>query len=285
MFRLINVNNRAALEKDGYYYDLEALSGAAVWADPLVAVSRFDELHALNENLEPAAATGKVSDVELGAPIPLPRQVFAIGLNYHDHVGETNAQLPPAPLTFTKYPSCIVGPTSNVELSGEFVDWEVELVAVVGKIARSVSQHDAWQYVAGLTLGQDISDRVVQRVGVPPQFSLGKSFSTFGPCGPAIVSLDSFADPSDVELWCELDGEQVQRARSSQMIFSIPALVAYLSSIVTLLPGDLIFSGTPSGVGAARGRYLREGETLTSGAELIGTLRNRMVAGSPVLEL
>lgn len=279
MFRLINAAGRASLEKDGHYYDLATLTGDGTLADPLVATSRFGELHAMNEALDVRSATGVVGDVVLGAPIPQPRQVFAIGLNYHDHVGETNAQLPPAPLTFTKYPSCIVGPISDVELSGEFVDWEVELVAVIGTEARSISKDTAWSYVAGLTLGQDISDRVVQRTGVPPQFSLGKSFATFGPTGPAIVSIDTFPDPDDVGLWCEVDGERMQHARSSLLIFSVPTVVAYLSSIVTLLPGDLIFTGTPSGVGAAQGRYLREGETLHSGAELIGTLTNRIVAG------
>jgi 2,4-diketo-3-deoxy-L-fuconate hydrolase len=285
MFRLINVNGRAALESEAHYFDLAGLSGDPSLADALNAVSRVSELQQLSSGLTTSQATGKVSDVVLGAPIPLPRQVFGIGLNYHDHVGETNAQLPQSPLTFTKFPTCIVGPTSNIELSGEFVDWEVELVAVIGATAKSIAIDRAWDYVAGLTLGQDISDRVVQRSGTPPQFSLGKSFRTFGPTGPAMLSLDSFADPSDIELWCEVNGEQMQRAHSSQMIFSLPVLVAYLSSIVTLLPGDLIFSGTPSGVGAARGQYLREGDVLTSGADAIGLLSNRAVAGRSALAL
>jgi 2-keto-4-pentenoate hydratase/2-oxohepta-3-ene-1,7-dioic acid hydratase in catechol pathway len=285
VFRLINVGGRAAFEKDGRYFDLATLSGDDQMADALVAVERFEELGALYGSLDVNASTGSLDDVVLGAPIPFPRQVFGIGLNYHDHVGETSAQLPPAPLTFTKYPTCIVGPTSPVELSGDNVDWEVELVAVIGKKARALAPQNAWDYVAGLTLGQDISDRVVQRTGVPPQFSLGKSFATFGPTGPALVSLDAFADPFDIELWCEVDGERMQHARSSLLIFSIPTLVAYLSSIVTLLPGDLIFTGTPSGVGAARGRFLKVGETLHSGAEVIGTMTNVMVAGSAPLAL
>ncbi len=285
VFRLINVNDRSAFERDGRYYDLASVAGDPELADPLVAVARFSELSALYEGLNVANSTGSVSDVVLGAPIPRPRQVFGIGLNYHDHVGETSAQLPPAPLTFTKFPTCIVGPTSDVLLSGEFVDWEVELVAVIGQRAEHVATSDAWNYVAGLTLGQDISDRVVQRSGVPPQFSLGKSFATFGPTGPAIVSIDAFNDPDDVELWCEIDGERMQHARSSLLIFSIPTLVSYLSSIVTLMAGDLIFTGTPSGVGAARGRYLRSGETLISGAECIGTMTNHVVPGRGPLAL
>ena len=138
---------------------------------------------------------------------------------------------------------------------------------------------DAWNAVAGLTLGQDISDRAVQLTGVPPQFSLGKSFANFGPIGPALVSIDAFADPDDIALWCDVAGERMQKARTSQLIFSIPTLVAYLSSICTLYPGDLIFTGTPSGVGMARSRYLAPGEVITSGADIIGELRNTCIPG------
>jgi 2-keto-4-pentenoate hydratase/2-oxohepta-3-ene-1,7-dioic acid hydratase in catechol pathway len=128
--------------------------------------------------------------------------------------------------------------------------------------------------VAGLTLGQDVSDRAVQLTGTPPQFSLGKSFANYGPIGPALVSVDAFADPDDIGLWCDVAGERMQEARTDQLIFSIPVLVAYLSSICTLYPGDVIFTGTPSGVGMARGRYLAPGEVVVSGAEVIGELRN-----------
>ncbi|HEV7525036.1 MAG TPA: fumarylacetoacetate hydrolase family protein, partial [Acidimicrobiia bacterium] len=143
-----------------------------------------------------------------------------------------------------------------------------------------VAVDDAWGVVAGLTLGQDISDRAVQMTGVPPQFCLGKSFANYGPIGPAIVSLDAFPDPDDVALWCDVAGERMQTARTSQLIFSIPTLVAYLSSICRLYPGDLVFTGTPSGVGMARGRYLAPGETITSGADAIGELHNLCVAGT-----
>jgi 2-keto-4-pentenoate hydratase/2-oxohepta-3-ene-1,7-dioic acid hydratase in catechol pathway len=159
------------------------------------------------------------------------------------------------------------------------VDWEVEIVAVIGDESSYVSVNDAWDVVAGLTLGHDISDRAVQMTGVPPQFCLGKSFANYGPIGPALVSVDGFGDPDDVALWCDVAGERMQAARSSQLIFSIPALVAYLSSICRLYPGDLIFTGTPAGVGMARGRYLTPGETVTSGADIIGELHNACVAG------
>ena len=280
MFRLVNVNGRAALEHDGAWHDLAELSGDPGLANPLTAVARHRELHALADRCASATEGGRVADTGLGAPVPQPRQSFGIGLNYRDHAGETGAQLPPAPLTFTKFPSCIAGPTADVPLSGTMVDWEVEIVAVIGRETSHVAVGDAWEAVAGLTLGQDISDRAVQRSGSPPQFSLGKSFANFGPTGPALVSVDTFEDPDDIALWCEVAGERMQDARSSQLIFSIPTLVAYLSSICTLFPGDVIFTGTPSGVGMARGRFLAEGEVIVSGAEVIGELRNTCVAGT-----
>jgi 2,4-diketo-3-deoxy-L-fuconate hydrolase len=280
MFRVVNVNERAAFEYDGSWFDLAELSGDATLADPLAAVTRHRELHALYGRCESAPKGGLVADAVLGAPIPGPRQVFGIGLNYRDHAGESGMTLPPAPLTFTKFPSCIAGPTADVPLSGAMVDWEVEIVAVIGDEASHLAVSDAWSVVAGLTLGQDISDRAVQMTGVPPQFSLGKSFAHYGPIGPALVSIDAFADPDDLALWCDVGGERMQAARSSQLIFSIPTLVAYLSSICRLYPGDLIFTGTPSGVGMARGRYLKPGETIVSGADVIGQLHNVCVAGT-----
>ncbi len=280
MFRLLNVDERAAFEYDGEWYDLAALSGEAVLADPLEAVARHRDLHALYGRCASESPAGLVGDAVLGAPVPRPRQVFGIGLNYRDHAGESGVPLPPAPLTFTKFPSCVAGPTADVPLSGAMVDWEVEIVAVIGDEASHVDVDDAWGVVAGLTLGQDISDRAVQMTGVPPQFCLGKSFASYGPIGPAIVSIDAFADPDDVALWCDVAGERMQAARSSQLIFSIPTVVAYLSSICRLYPGDLIFTGTPSGVGLARGRYPAPGEAIISGADVIGELHNMCVAGT-----
>ena len=279
MFRLLNVEGRAALEHAGRWHDLAAVAGDEGLADPMAAVARWPELHRLTERCTVASSGGAVADAPLGPPVPAPRQVFGIGLNYRDHAGETGMDLPPAPLTFTKFPSCIAGPTAEVPLSGASVDWEVEIVAVIGAECTSVAPADAWDSVAGLTLGQDISDREVQMTGSPAQFSLGKSFSGYGPIGPALVSPDSFTDPDDVALWCDVAGERMQEARSSQLIFPIPRLVAYLSSICRLYPGDLIFTGTPSGVGMARGRFLRTGEVVVSGAEGLGELRNTCVEG------
>lgn len=285
MFRLINVNGRAALDADGSYHDLAALSGDASLADPMVAVERSVELHALAEACASRQADGDLATATLGPPVTNPRQVFAIGLNYSDHAAESGMNLPPAPLTFTKFPSSITGPNDEVRLTGELVDWEVELVAVVGQQCKDVPREQAWDMLAGLTLGQDISDRAVQLTGAPPQFSLGKSFATFAPMGPALVSVDSFADREDIAISCAVNGEEVQSSSTKHMIFDVATLVAYLSSICELYPGDVIFTGTPDGVGMGRGRFLAAGDVLTSQAEVIGSLRNPCVAGKGAISL
>ena len=129
------------------------------------------------------------------------------------------------------------------------MDWEVELVAVIGRAASRVDESRAWEHIAGRHLGQDLSERVGQLIPPVPQFSLAKSFPGFGPTGPAVVTVDELSDPDDLAIWCELDGETMQHGRTSQMILNVPQLVAHLSSVLTLLPGDIIFTGTPSGVG------------------------------------
>jgi 2-keto-4-pentenoate hydratase/2-oxohepta-3-ene-1,7-dioic acid hydratase in catechol pathway len=280
MFRLANIDGRSAFQftdENGHdeFVDVARLAGDETLSDPMVAVARFGELHDLYAR---AASAPKTSGTP-GVCVPNPSKVFGIGLNYLSHAAESNMELPPAPLTFTKFPSCLAGPTADIELSGAMVDWEVEIVAVIGIGGRHIAAADAWKHVAGLTLGQDISDRQVQLTGKPPQFSLGKSFDTYGPIGPALVSIDAFPNPDDIALWCDVSGERVQESRTSNLIFSIPVLVEYLSSICTLVPGDVIFTGTPDGVGMARGKFLAAGDVIDSGADVIGTLRNLCVAG------
>jgi 2-keto-4-pentenoate hydratase/2-oxohepta-3-ene-1,7-dioic acid hydratase in catechol pathway len=280
MFRLASLSGRAVLVDSDRWFDLAAVSGDDTLADPMIAIAHHVELHDIAERLAVASPGGVLADATLDVCVPRPQKVFAIGLNYRDHAAESNLALPPAPLAFTKFPSCLVGPTSLIELSGDTVDWEVEIVVVIGTGGRRIAEGDAWRHVAGLTLGQDISDRRVQTLGQPAQFSLGKSFDTFGPIGPMVVSVDTFPDPDDIGLWCSVNGERMQDARSSNLIFGIPHLVSYLSSICTLVPGDIIFTGTPSGVGAGRGHFLAVGDIVESGAELIGSMRNVCVASA-----
>jgi 2-keto-4-pentenoate hydratase/2-oxohepta-3-ene-1,7-dioic acid hydratase in catechol pathway len=212
----------------------------------------------------------------LGAPAPRPRQVFGIALNYFAHAQETKMTPPTAPPTFTKFPTSLTGAFSDVELPSSSVDWEVELVVVMGARAEHVNESAAWSYVAGLTIGQDLSEREVQMVGPMPQFSLGKSYPGFGPMGPALVTQDELNDADDLPLTTRIDDEILQEGRTSQMIFSVGALVQRLSDVLPLLPGDVIFTGTPSGIGAARTppRFLRPGETLVSTIEGLGQMRN-----------
>jgi 2-keto-4-pentenoate hydratase/2-oxohepta-3-ene-1,7-dioic acid hydratase in catechol pathway len=219
------------------------------------------------------AGDAELDPVTLGPPVPDPRQVFAVALNYPEHAAEGGFTPPDTPLIFTKYPTCLAGARTEVDLPTPMVDWEVELVAVIGREGAHISEADAWSHVAGVTVGQDLSARDVQRRGPAPQFSLGKSFPGFGPIGPWVVTTDAFG-PRDVQLECLLNGETVQSETSAEMIFSVPQLIAYISAIAPLLPGDLLFTGTPSGVGARRDppRFLRDGDELVSRIEGVGEI-------------
>ena len=274
MFRLINVGGRPALEHAGDIYDVARLADDDSLVTSTSCLARSEELHELAQRCEGAEPDGRLDNVVLGPPVPEARQVFGIGLNYRSHAEESGMELPPAPLTFTKFPSCLAGPTSDVPLSGPTVDYEAELVVVIGRTCRDVPEDAAWEAVAGVTAGQDISDRDVQLTGSPPQFCLGKSFTAYGPTGPAVVSLDAFEHLNDIALRCEVWGEVVQESSTAQLIFSVPKLVSYLSSICMLFPGDLIFTGTPDGVGMARGRFLSPGDEIVTTVESVGELRN-----------
>jgi 2-keto-4-pentenoate hydratase/2-oxohepta-3-ene-1,7-dioic acid hydratase in catechol pathway len=216
----------------------------------------------------------------LGNPVPAPRQIFAIGLNYADHARESRLDVPAVPPVFTKFASSLFGPRGDIALPPGQVDWEVELVAVIGRRAHRVSPHDAWDYVAGLSVGQDISERVLQMAGSPPQFSLGKSFPGFAPIGPVLVTPDEVPDKDDLELGCSVNGEQVQKGRTSEMVFPVPELIARLSAVTPLLPGDVVFTGTPAGVGLGRSpqRFLAAGDALHSYIVGIGEMHHRFVA-------
>ena len=215
---------------------------------------------------------------ELSPPVPDPRQVFAIALNYAPHAAEAGYTAPDQPLVFTKFASSLTGPDSTVRLPpGGHTDWEIEVVAVVGRGGRDIPESEAWSALAGVTLGQDLSERVLQLAGRPAQFSLGKSHAGFGPIGPWIVTPDELPDPDDIAFSSTLDGAPLQSGRTSDMIFSIPKLVAFLSSVCELHPGDLIFTGTPEGIGNRMDppRFLRAGQTLVSRADGIGEITQR----------
>jgi 2,4-diketo-3-deoxy-L-fuconate hydrolase len=279
--RIVNVSGRLVLmDASGAGLDVGKASDDRFPSDPQAIFAQWDEFR------DWAASAANTADfavdpAELGAPTPAPRQVFAIGLNYDDHISESKMGRPDSPTVFTKFPSSITGPNSSVELPSGNVDWEVELVVAIGRLGRNVPEANAWDHVAGLTAGQDLSERVVQLAGPVPQFSLGKSYPGFAPLGPALVTVDEFDHPDDLELGCRLGDEVLQLGRTRDLIFSVPELIARLSAVCPLLPGDIIFTGTPSGVGNARNpkRFLPPGGILVSHIEGIGELRNEMVAG------
>lgn len=222
------------------------------------------------------------SSEDLGAPSPNPRQIVAIGLNYAEHAAESGFDAPAGlPPVFPKFLSSLSGPVTQVTLPpGGHTDWEVELVAIVGRTTANVTEAEAWDHLAGLTVGQDLSERITQLTGPAPQFGLGKSFPGFAPIGPWLVTTDELTDRDDLALRCELDGETMQEGRTKQLIVPVARLVSELSRVITLFPGDLIFTGTPEGVGLGRKpqRFIQAGQTLVSTIEGIGELRQTFVS-------
>ncbi len=276
--KLANLGGRAVLvTPDRTAIDIATATNNEFGPDLLSCYERWDELAAA----EISGDAKPIDEARLGSPSPNPRQVFGIGLNYAAHAAESGAQIPSMPATFTKFPTCLTGPYADVVLPSASVDWEVELVVIIGRRAAHVSEDNGWAHVAGLTVGQDLSERRVQ-MAAGAQFSLGKSFPGFGPMGPWLVTPDELDDPDDLALGCSIDGEVMQDARTNDLVYGVPRLVAELSAIVSLLPGDVIFTGTPAGVGMGRKppRFLEEGEVLESWIEGIGTIRNRMI-GTP----
>ncbi|WP_345801349.1 fumarylacetoacetate hydrolase family protein [Microbacterium sp. AZCO] len=260
---------------DGTATDAATASDGRFGPDPMSAFADWDAFRAWAADVSDPGVT--LDRAELGPPVPRPPQVFAIGVNYREHADEAGYPPNSLPVTFTKFPSSLTGPEATVTLPEGNVDWEVELVVAIGRGGHGIRREEAWQHVAGLTIGQDLSERVAQLEGTRPQFSLAKSHPGFSPTGPWLVTPDEFADPADLAISCALDGETLQDSRTSRMIYDIPELIFRLSAVVTLLPGDLIFTGTPSGIGNARTpkRFIHAGEVLTSEIEGIGSLTTR----------
>ena len=279
--RIANVGGRLTLiSAEGAALDVAKASDGRFPSDPQAAFEQWDELRRWGEGKDRLADTA-VDLADMCAPVPRPRQVFAMALNYAEHVSESRMQRPSSPSVFTKFPTSITGPHEPISLPCATVDWEVELVVVIGRAASGVSERDAWSHVAGLTVGQDLSERTLQLAGSPPQFCLGKSYPGFAPLGPSLVTVDEVANPDDLALGCELDGEVMQQGRTSDMLFNVPEQISRLSAVCCLLPGDIIFTGTPSGIGAVRTppRFIEPGEVLSSWVEGVGQMRNPFVSG------
>jgi 2-keto-4-pentenoate hydratase/2-oxohepta-3-ene-1,7-dioic acid hydratase in catechol pathway len=284
--RIANVDGRAKLVVGATAIDVAEATGGRFGPGLPQLYEVWDDFvdHVTQDVKVPPSAPGGPFDPTLaGPPSPAPRQVFAVALNYRDHAAESGVRPPDDPLVFAKYVSAFSGPVSEVALpDGGHVDWECELVAVVGRTAHRIGASEGWSYVAGLTVGQDLSERLLQRSGPVPQFGLGKSYPGFAPTGPLLVTADELDDPDDLAIGCDLNGRPVQSARTSDLIFPVPELVAYLSRVVVLYPGDVIFTGTPPGVGMGRSPqvYLQPGDHLRSHIEGIGELHQVFVRGS-----
>lgn len=277
--RIVNTAGRAGIIADGGMIDVESASGGVFPADPQALYDHWGDFLAWADGYT-GSPTVPYKVETLGAPAPRPRQVFAIGLNYRDHAAESGMDVPETPMVFTKFPACITGPSAVVSLPKGSVDFETELVVVLGRDSHRVPASRAWDHVAGLTLGQDLSERGLQLKPPAAQFNLGKSYPGFAPMGPELVTADEFADRDDIGLGCLLNGEQMQKSRTSEMIFPVAEIIAYLSSIVPMFAGDVIFTGTPAGIGMARDpkRFLRAGDELMTFAEGIGPMRTQFIS-------
>ncbi|MFJ5775631.1 fumarylacetoacetate hydrolase family protein [Streptomyces sp. NPDC093094] len=287
--RLAHIDGRLVVRGPEGFVDAEEASRGRFGPDAQTALADWDAFSSWAREFlaSPEAAGAPVvtpgDDAVWGPPVPRPAQIFAVGLNYRDHIAESKLSVPAEPAVFTKFRTSLTGHESAVVLPDGLVDWEAELVVVIGRHCHRATRGTAWSHVAGLTVGQDLSERRLQLTGPAPQFSLGKSYPGFAPLGPELVSTDEFADPDDLELGCRLEGGEVlQKSRTSEMVFDVPELITRLSAVCPLLPGDLIFTGTPAGVGGARTpqKFLAPGDVLLTWIEGIGTLRSPMLAAS-----
>lgn len=278
ILQLMNIDGATHIVRNGTPIDVGSLPGGEAHRDITTIYDHWADFVAWCEGLDDSAPVSEahaVNVLRVGAPSPTPRQVFGIGLNYRSHAEEAGFDVPDDPVVFTKYPTCITGPEETVALPREGdVDWEIELVVVIGSLAERVSPEQAWRHVAGVTVGQDLTDRRRQHRGPAPQFSLSKSLPGFGPTGPVLVTPDELPDPDNLVLRTTLNGEEVQTGTTSDMGFSVADLIERLSHVVPLTPGDLIFTGTPPGIGMAMSppRYLKPGDDLVSSIEGVGTL-------------
>ena len=279
--RLGQLANRAVVIRNDRALDVERASNGRFSADPQALYADWQALREWEAMASYDEATA-FSEGDLGCPAPRPRQVFAIGLNYRDHAAESGAPIPTDIVVFTKFPSSFGPPNANVVVASDKIDYETELVVVISKEARKITPGTGWDYVAGVAVGQDYSDRGLQFVSPPPQFSLAKSLPGFSPFGPAVVTIDELKTPDALAISAEItrNGERstLQKGTTADLIFSVPAIIERLAEVVTVYPGDVIFTGTPAGVGLSKKFFLRPGDVVESRIEDIGAIRNHFVA-------
>jgi len=258
--------------------DLPAASGGALPADLLTLLQQGDAALAQARNAVARGQTIPLADVQLKALLPRPGKIIGIGLNYADHAAEGGREKPKYPMIFTKAVSAVIGSGEPIRIPPvtQAVDFEGELAVVIGKRAKDVPPKDALDYVAGYTICNDVSARDYQQRSSP---TAGKSFDTFAPLGPALVTRDEVPDPHVLDIRTLVSGEEMQHSNTRHLIFNIPYLIDYLSHIFALEPGDVITTGTPSGVGLFRTppRFLKPGDTVRIEVQGVGVLENPVV--------
>ncbi|MBD9725388.1 fumarylacetoacetate hydrolase family protein [Streptomyces caniscabiei] len=281
--KLANLAGRPVVVRDGRALDIADASKGAIEPRPEVLsdLSLHDELRALAERADDPAWQ-PFDPRDLGR-VAKPYKAIGVALNYRAHAEESGLPVPDEPSVFAKFASSVIGPYDAVVVEPRYdkVDFEAELVVVMGRTGKNIAEAEAWSHVAGVTAGQDISDRKEQWRKPINQFTLPKSYDTFSPVGPYLVTVDEFADPDDIEVAGWVDDLEVQRGRTSDLIFSVPELIAWLSRRVTFEPGDMIFTGTPAGCGVRRTPrlYLSAGKVLRTEVTGVGTMVNPIVAG------
>jgi 2-keto-4-pentenoate hydratase/2-oxohepta-3-ene-1,7-dioic acid hydratase in catechol pathway len=282
--RLVNFKkeNRIefGIERDGFVRSL-ANAGYKSDAEFFAAGAK-----ALDAAWDLAARTNaeqfRMQDVQLLAPVLKPGKILCVGLNYRDHAIESKMAIPEVPAVFLKLPNAVTGPGAEIVLPRNSTqpDYEAELAAVIGRGGRNIRREDWKQHVLGYTILNDVSARDVQLA--TSQWTLGKSFDTFAPMGPAIVTTDEIDDPHTLDIQLSINGEVLQHSNTRHLIFKIPDLIAYISSVIPLEPGDVISTGTPAGAGLGQSpqRWLKPGEEIVIKIDRVGELRNRTVAAS-----
>ena len=281
--RLVNFRHEGrvefGVERDGY---VRSLAKAGYGSDVQFFARGEEALDAARE-LDSAKDAEQIalSEVQLLAPVLEPGKILCVGLNYRDHAIESKMAIPEVPTIFLKLPNAVTGPGAEIVLPRNSLqpDYEAEFAAVIGRGGRNIRAEDWEQHVLGYTILNDVSARDVQLA--TSQWTLGKSFDTFAPMGPAIVTVDEIRDPHVLDIKLAIDGEVLQHSNTKHLIFKLPELIAHISAVVPLEPGDVISTGTPAGVGLGRTpqRWLKPGEEIVITIEGIGELRNRTVAG------
>lgn len=271
-----------AVLANGHYIDLIAADGNLPRSVREIIASPAHLATVAEIAQRPHALGVPESSARLCAPIPDPQKIVCVGLNYKDHAIESKMPIPKEPVLFNKFPSALIGHGEAIVLPkvSTKVDYEAELVIVVGKKGRHISEAQAMDYVAGYCVGHDVSARDWQLEKDGKQWMIGKTFDTFAPVGPVLVTKDEIPDPHRLGIHFRLNGKTMQSSNTEQMIFSVAQIISYISIVFTLEPGDLIFTGTPPGIGHALNPpvYLKAGDVAEVEIEKLGILRNPVVA-------